>query len=175
MTKAARYELRRGQRSGVSVRTGARAEDLNAAYDLIEHSAKARRIPLPPRRYSLALHAEFAKGGAAASVLADVDGQLASAATLLGYGTKVSWWKGGSTDRGKAAGAGNLVQLAAIQWAKERGFSVYDLGGTDPTRKQYAGIHSFKASLGGDLVEGHLALKTTRSARIASRVKRMLP
>lgn len=172
MSKDARHATRRAERLGVSVRTSKSEKDLETAYGLIERTSEARRFPLPPRAYSRALHREFEKAGHQACVLAIRDGNFVSAVTLIGQGRKVSWWKGGSTEEGHRASAGNLVQLAAIQWAKTRNAGIYDLGGTDPRRKVYEGIHRFKGSLGGRLVERRLGSRTSRLARVGLRALR---
>ena len=174
MSKEARYAARRAEKLGVSVRVADTRADLNRAYDLIERTSEARHFALPPRNYSLALHREFGKEGHQTCVVATLAGTPVSAAALLGSGRKVSWWKGGSTEEGYRASAGNPVQLAAIRWAKDSGFRTYDLGGTDPHRETYAGIHRFKASLGGNLVERTLGNRTTRMFRLASRLLHVL-
>jgi lipid II:glycine glycyltransferase (peptidoglycan interpeptide bridge formation enzyme) len=103
-----------------------------------------------------------------------LNGKIVAAAALLGYGKKVAWWKGGSSAEGYKTSAGNLLQLSAIDWAKRCGFEIYDLGGTDPARPNYAGIHEFKSSLGGTLVTSSVGSRSTSTARLASRVARSL-
>lgn len=172
MGKNAVKHARRAEKLGVSIRISESDSDIEAAYGLIEEASEARRFPLPPRAYSMALHREFGRAGHQACVLALHDGQVVSAVSLIGHGRKVSWWKGGSTEEGYRASAGNLVQLAAIRWAKTRNATVYDLGGTDPRRQVYEGIHRFKSSLGGILVETRLGSRTSRLARLGLRALR---
>ena len=174
MKKEARKKIRRAERLGVTARVIEDEAGTDSAYDLIHATAESKKFPVPPKKYSLALHREFAKVCRQGSAVGFREGRLVSAATLLGYGKKVAWWKGGSISEGYETSAGNLVQLAAIEWAKRCGFEVYDLGGTNPHLQAYAGIHEFKTSLGGELVTTSLGTRSSKTVRLASRVARSL-
>lgn len=174
MTREARKKIRRAERLGVTARVVEDILHVGEAYDLIHATADRKDFPVPPKEYSLSLHREFAKLGRQGAAISSLDGEVVAAASLLGYGRKVAWWKGGSSPEGYKSSAGNLAQFAAMEWAKNCGFEVYDLGGTDPNRPAYAGIHEFKSSLGGDLVRTSLGSRSTPAARLARRVAHSL-
>ena len=174
MSREARREIRRAERLGVSARVVEDLPRVERAYDLIHKAAEIREFPIPPREYSLSLHREFAKLGRQGCAISVLDGEIVAAVALLGYGKKVAWWKGGSSPEGYKSSAGNLAQFAAMEWAKNCGFDVYDLGGTDPNRPAYAGIHKFKSSLGGALITTSLGCRWTATARLARRVAHSL-
>lgn len=168
MHKEARYASRHAERAGVKVTTLEDLDGAKRAYALIDSAAEVRGFAVPPRTWSLALHREFREAGRQAAILATLGGTVVSTATLLGYGGKVAWWKGGSTEEGYRLNAGNLVQVEAVRWAKNAGFELYDLGGTHPTDPEYSGIHRFKASLGGRLVETRIG---RWESKVASRLR----
>jgi lipid II:glycine glycyltransferase (peptidoglycan interpeptide bridge formation enzyme) len=174
MKREARKKIRRAERLGVSAMVVEDQPTVKQAYDLIHETAGSKRFPVPPKEYSLALHRQFATLGHQGCAVALLDGKIVAAAALLGYGRKVAWWKGGSSPEGYKTSAGNLLQLAAIEWSKKSGFEIYDLGGTDPIRSAYARIHEFKSSLGGDLVEMSQGSHSSATARLARRVARSL-
>ncbi len=174
MEKRARHAARRAERLGVKVEQGTDPHTMDQAYEVIESAARERKFPVPPRSYSLALHRAFDSAGAQRCFVARVDGHVVSSVSVLGYGTKVAWWKGGSLREGYRRSAGNALQLAAIHWAKDRGFRIYDFGGTDPRDPTYSGIHRFKASFGGTPVESSVGTRTTALARHALKVRKAL-
>ncbi len=167
MDKRARHAARRAERLGVTVEEVADPDRMNEAYDVVEAAARERDFVVPPRAYSLALHREFESVGSQRCFVARVRGHVVSAVSVLGYGAKLVWWKGGSLPEGYRTSAGNALQVAAIRWARDHRFQFYDLGGTDPLDSTYAGIHSFKASFGGIRTETSTGRRVTALARKA--------
>ncbi len=167
MDKRARHAARRAERLGVGIEVIADPNQMDEAYDVVEAAARERDFAVPPRAYSLALHREFQGAGAQRCFVARVEGRVVSAVSVLGYGVKAAWWKGGSLPEGYRTSAGNALQVAAIRWARDHGFQFYDLGGTDPSDPTYAGIHRFKASFGGVRTETSNGMRMTTLARKA--------
>ncbi len=171
MDKRARHAARRAERLGVTVEEVADPNHMDEAYDVVEAAARERDFAVPPREYSLALHREFEGVGAQRCFVARVGNRVVSAVSVLGYGTKAAWWKGGSLPEGYRTSAGNALQVAAIEWARGRGFRFYDLGGTDPADSTYAGIDRFKASFGGLRTETSTGTRMSTFARRATALR----
>ncbi len=166
MAPEARRKVRKADKLGVTAEGSTSEPALRQAYAIVDASSQLRGFPNPPARYSIQLHREFEREGIQGCVIARLGDRPISAATFLGNGGTALWWKGGSLEEGYATGSGNVVQHAAIAWLKERGVHTYDLGGTNPRQPQYSGIHAFKKSLGGSLVEGVAGTHMSTVARI---------
>src|SRR5438445_11384027 len=115
MKREARKKIRRAERLGVSARVVEDLPRIEEAYDLIHATADTKDFPVPPKEYSLSLHREFAKLGRQGVAISVLGGEVVAAASLLGYGRKVAWWKGGSSPEGYKTSAGNLAQFAAME------------------------------------------------------------
>jgi len=135
---------------------------------MLERTSRVRGFPIPVRSYLAALHDVFGRSGLSVLSLAKRNGEILSVVHVLGARGIASWWKGGSSAEGYRSNASLVAHWKAMQVAKERGFEVYDLGGTHPTNPAYSSIHKFKSSFGGELITGSLGRWSTSAARAAS-------
>src|SRR5437773_2168664 len=103
-------------------------------------------------------------------ILAKQDGRTIAAVHVLGARGIASWWKGGATEEGYSLNAPTVAMATAIQVAAKHGFDTFDMGGTHPTDPKYRGIHLYKSSFGGRLVETFLGHRSTMIARTARRL-----
>lgn len=166
LSKRARNSLSRAIRSGVKGMSASRSEE-KVAIDMLESTSITKGFPIPPKSYLSALHSTFGRSGLSVLAIAKAEDEILCVVHVLGARGVASWWKGGSSADGYRLNASLVAHWTAIQIAKERGFKVYDLGGTHPTNPAYASIHRFKSSLGGQLVLGSLGRRSTLAARAA--------
>jgi lipid II:glycine glycyltransferase (peptidoglycan interpeptide bridge formation enzyme) len=129
---------------------------------VIDSSAEEKQISSPPWRWTVNLHESFQRQGLESIIFSARIGEkgVVSSAHLIGFDRKLALWKAGSTEEGYRSNAGSLVQSKIIEWAKDNGYVIYDMGGTDPRLPVYAGIHRFKSGFGGDLVANTILEKT---------------
>lgn len=167
--KQTRYAVKKALEDGV---TGARAvgHEVEEALDLITSTALEKQFPLPPRGYLAALHESFAKSGLSEFVVAKRDNRLLAVVHVLGARGTASWWKGGSSAEGYSVNGPTVAMWTAIKLLRERGFDTLDMGGTHPTDSTYRGIHRYKSSFGGRLVQTFLGRRSTLAARTARRL-----
>ena len=172
--KQTRYALRKALGNGVKGVIGSKSE-IPGALDLITMTAVKKHFRLPPRDYLAALHQSFARSGMSQFILAKQDGRTIAAVHVLGARGIASWWKGGATEEGYSLNAPTVAMATAIQVAAKHGFDTFDMGGTHPTDPKYRGIHLYKSSFGGRLVETFLGHRSTIIARTARRLTPVNP
>lgn len=172
--KPARKHLRQALDDGV---TGAPAagDEIEEALDLIATTGREKGFPLPPRAYLKALHLAFVASGMSELIVAKRDDKLLAAIHVLGARGVATWWKGGASTEGYAFNAPTVALWTAIQVAAERRFRTFDMGGTHPTDPKYGGIHQYKSSFGGRLVQSYLGSRSTLAARTARRFSSVSP
>ncbi len=102
--------------------------------------------------------------------LAFFENQLAAGALLLGCGSTLIYYIGGSdVNLLRRSGASNYLHWEIIRWAKEQGYHLYDMGGVSAaSRKNDSayGVYKFKKNFGGEYCEyyrGDLAIGPLRS------------
>ena len=167
--KQTRHGLRQALERGVTAATAVGSE-VEEAFDLIASTANEKRFRLPPRRYLAALHQSFARSGLSEVIVAKQDDSLLAAVHVLGARGVASWWKGGATPKGYSENASTVAMWTAIKAAADHGFETFDMGGTHPSDPKYQGIHRYKASFGGRLVQTFVGLRSTLVARTIRRL-----
>jgi len=161
MDKKTRNRVRKAEKLGVSVSFSRAISALKEAYHVIGLASSLRSFSIPSWQYTTKLHECFQKVGCE-SIIALSYGKsdvVTSVAHLIGFDKKLVLWQAGSTEEGYNSNAGSLIQAKAVEWAKQHGYLLYDMGGTDPDDPVYAGIHMFKSGFGGNLVTNKLIEK----------------
>ncbi len=161
MNQQWRRNVKAADRAGVKVRAGERA-DLAAFHEVYRETA-ARDGFLPrPLAYFEGMWDAFAAGpqvtaGARMRLyLAELDGELAAAATVMQVGGHAWYSYGASTTRHRDTRASNAVQWQALREASARGCTLYDLRGITDTvdpGDPLSGLVRFKIGLGAEVVE----------------------
>lgn len=135
-----RYHVRLAQRHGVV------AEPHPADSTAIEqfhqlHAETAARSPVPhqPKDYFSDLLASF--GDQATLVFAVADGRPTSGALLARFGHETSYLFAESAKETRGQGAGAAMVFRCVQWARDRGSTVLDMGGVVNAPK----LRAFKA------------------------------
>lgn len=170
MHKNTRRDIRKARKRHVEVEVSRSTIALKETYALTASVSVEKGFLLPRLKWLECIHKQFSNCGDSISVLASCNGQLVSAGYFLGYDRKMNWIIGGSTSTGYKTDAGTLVQAKIIEWAKAIGYTVYDMGGTNPSDPTYAGIHAFKSNFGGKLVSNDLLRKKTLVGPLVSKL-----
>lgn len=160
-----RYNIRLAERKGVSVRQGA-ADDIPHFYRLLQVTGARDRFGIHSLDYYrtafdlLQDHAHL--------FLAEYEGELLAAIFVTAFGADGIYLYGASGNAHRDRMPNHAVQWAAMQWAKSRGCTRYDLwgipdpegedrekGGETPSRNQGSlpeGLYRFKQGFGGKVV-----------------------
>jgi lipid II:glycine glycyltransferase (peptidoglycan interpeptide bridge formation enzyme) len=125
-----RRNIRRAQRTGVSVRAGDEG-DLGAFYGLVQATGRRQGFSPYPARYYEQIWRSFAPRGQAQLLLAEHAGMTLSAVLLVAFGQSAIYKMGGWSGPGARVRPNELIHWAAIEWARERGYRYYDLEGID--------------------------------------------
>jgi hypothetical protein len=174
MTKECRWAIRKAEKSLVQVEISDSDDLLEEAYSIVSHTANAKNVGIPSFRWILELHARFKACGHSVSAVARHCREPVSAGYFLGYDEKLNWFIGGSTSKGYKLQAGNLVQMKVVEWAKNHGYRIYDVGGTHPIDPRYVKIHKFKSSFGGCLVTNYVLYRDQFYMPFLLRVKGLI-
>jgi lipid II:glycine glycyltransferase (peptidoglycan interpeptide bridge formation enzyme) len=127
-SKGHRADVRRAERTGVSVRTGSDIADLDSFYAIMQATAARAEFGIHTRDYYL--QAWRLAGDAARLLLAsDAAGVDVAAFLIFAYGAEGQYMYSGSDAAGLKSGANHLLQWRALQWVRERGCKLYDFWG----------------------------------------------
>ncbi|HEX6290421.1 MAG TPA: peptidoglycan bridge formation glycyltransferase FemA/FemB family protein [Herpetosiphonaceae bacterium] len=169
-SKGHRADVRRAERNGVTVRVGTTDADLDTFYTIMQATGERQSFAIHARGYYQAALRLF--GDAARLLIAEHDGAALAAFLVFGWGREATYMYSGSTESGLKQGANHLLQWHAIQWARERGCTIYDLWGIPDAFGQMAhassdeqarleqaakehplyGVYRFKKGWGGHVV-----------------------
>jgi peptidoglycan pentaglycine glycine transferase (the first glycine) len=161
MGQSTRRYIRVAAAKGVSVRAGGR-EDLDVFWRCLSATADRQRFEVFRMPYYERMWEVFAKAGRAQLLIAEHGGRALSAILLIGMGDTVEFKTGGwSGERGDLH-PNEAVHWAGMQWAKDNGYSWYDLEGIDrkaagalldgsADRSATKGVTRFKLGFGGEV------------------------
>jgi peptidoglycan pentaglycine glycine transferase (the first glycine) len=153
-----RYNVRLAERKGVSVEQVTRAE-LPAFYDLLVETARRDRFLIRGRAYFETLFDCLEPSASIAMFLARFEGQPIAGALCMGFGPRLTYVYGASSNEHRNVMPNHLMQWHMIRWAKEHGYAIYDFRGVSPVRNgepveaHLAGLNRFKEGFGARYVE----------------------
>jgi lipid II:glycine glycyltransferase (peptidoglycan interpeptide bridge formation enzyme) len=139
MEKRTRWSIRKAESSGVVVENGG----LEAFYELF----KASNPNPAPINYFQSVVESLAPKGMAQIFLAKIGPRYVSGALLLMFGRTVFYKWGASNHQTNRLGAGELLHWRIMQWAKQSGYTRYDLHGA--VIGEPVGATLFKRGFGG--------------------------
>ncbi len=137
-SKGHRADVRRAERSGVTVRVGSTPADLAAFYAIMQATAARAQFGIHSAEYyarafhelsAPAYHTSEHTDGAARLLLAELQGSAVAAFMIFGWGSEGQYIYSGSNDLGLKSGANHLLQWSAIRWVQAQGCRRYDLWG----------------------------------------------
>jgi peptidoglycan pentaglycine glycine transferase (the first glycine) len=163
MKSKTRYNIRLAERKGVTVRQGT-LEDLSPFYALMEETGERDAFGVHTEAYYRRAFELFAPYEQIALLIAEYQGEPLAALMAFAVGTTAAYISGASSSRHRNLMAPYAVQWAAIQWARSRGCTHYDLWGipdVDEAQLEEAftersdglwGVYRFKRGFGGHMV-----------------------
>lgn len=147
-----RYNARLAEKKGVRIVNGNGDEELDRFYGLLESTSKRKHFLVHNRAYYDRMLELFR--GNIRIFLAEYDGITLSGVFLLTFGKYAYYSYGASRREHSNTKSTQGLQWAAIRWAKENGFEVYDFWGIpDNPDKDHPlyGVYKFKEGFGGKI------------------------
>ncbi len=127
-SKGHRADVRRAERTGISVRAGSGMADLDSFYAIMQATAARAEFGIHTRDYYR--QAWQLAGDAAHLLLAsDADGADIAAFLIFATGAEGQYMYSGSDAAGLKSGANHVLQWHALQWVRQRGCKLYDFWG----------------------------------------------
>jgi serine/alanine adding enzyme len=131
-SKGHRADIKRAERSGVTVRFGTQESDVDLLHQMLIATTERKTFDYHTAAYYRTMWRLF--GDAARLFVGEVDGEVVAASLILAWGSTGLYLFAGSTRKGLDSRAGHLLQWHAIRWAKERGATTWDLWGIADAR-----------------------------------------
>ncbi len=152
-----RRNIKKADKAGVKVVPGG-YDELPAFYRLYEETAQRDRfVPRPPEYFQRMWRALSAEDPDRMRLyLAQHDGDVLAAATVLTVGGHAWYSYGASTGRKREVQPNNAIQWQMIRDAHARGATVYDFRGITDTLDEsdpHIGLLRFKVGTGGEAAE----------------------
>jgi lipid II:glycine glycyltransferase (peptidoglycan interpeptide bridge formation enzyme) len=151
-----RYNIRLAERRGVTIRPGA-AADIPAFYQMYAETAARDGFLIRPQAYYRDVWQRFLELGQAEMLLATVEKEIVAGLILFIFGSTAWYMYGASTGRRREMMPNHLLQWAALNRAKARGCTTYDMWGApdvfDESDRMW-GVYRFKEGFGGQVRQG---------------------
>ncbi len=162
MSRKTRYNVRVGERKGITVREGTES-DLSTYYRMVIETSQRQGFSPYPEEYFREMWRVLSPHGYIRLFLAEYESEVVSAQLAIPFGdtmiNKLSVWSGRHGNRRP----NEALQWAAIQWAKSNGYRYYDFEGikTEAARAELRNeplsdafkqtVTSFKLGFGGEV------------------------
>lgn len=147
----ARRNIRKAQKSQVTVEMVERADRLGPIYALLKSVYQRLQVPLVDESFFRSAWDISYPKGMFKVLVARVQGIDIGAMTLLLHKGIVLYWYAGILKEYTSYRAGDLLVWHALEWASQNGFRLFDFGGAGKPQEEY-GVRDFKAKFGGELV-----------------------
>ncbi len=157
MKQKTRYNIRLAGRKGVTIRQGG-LSDLEQLYNMYAETSLRDGFVIRDRSYYLDIWQTFIKDGLAEPLIAEVEGQPVAGLFLFAFAERAWYIYGMSTEQHRDKMPNYLLQWTAMQRARAKGCTVYDLWGAPDEFTEADplwGVYRFKEGLGGEVV-GHI-------------------
>ncbi len=167
MKQKCRYNVRLAEKKEVTVRAW---EDLGGFHRLMEVTGGRDGFGVHSGEYYQKAYELFHPTGMAEILVAEFEGKPLAALMVFALGQRAYYLYGASTDEERNRMPTYLLQWRAIQWAKERGCTEYDLWGVPDADEatleaQFEtrhdglwGVYRFKRGFGGEVKRAAQAL-----------------
>jgi peptidoglycan pentaglycine glycine transferase (the first glycine) len=158
MKSKTRYNARLAARKGVRVEEDNSPEAREYFWRMIEHTAERNGFWVRPGGYHLAMWRVLFDAGRARLFFAAHEGDRLAAMLIYTLGRKYWYAWGASSDEKRNLMPTYLLQWELMRWARERGFTHYDMWGVPPPDKlneshPLYGVYKFKEGFGGEMVD----------------------
>ena len=162
MKQKTRYNIRLAARKEISVRSGSES-DIPVFNQLIQETAMRNEFGVHSPQYYRDAFDLFAPDDVA-MFIAEYMGTPLSAVMVFSHGSRAAYLYGASSSRERQRMPNYAVQWAAMRWAKDKGFTAYDLWGVpdfdgETLEAEFKnrsdglwGVYRFKRGFGGELL-----------------------
>jgi peptidoglycan pentaglycine glycine transferase (the first glycine) len=154
MHQKTRYNVRLATRKGATVRTGTLA-DLPLLYQMYAETAARDGFVIRPETYYHDAWGAFIGTGLAQPLVTEVAGEPVAMAIVFCFGNRAWYMYGASRGAHREKMPNHLLQWEAMQWARTRGCTVYDMWGAPDVLDESDplwGVYRFKEGFGGEFV-----------------------
>lgn len=151
MNQKTRYNLRLAEKKGVTVARGG-LSDLPVFYQLLQETAVRDKFLIRNYEYYKTFYEELAPEGLTELFLTYYDGKVIAGALAFLLGDKAWYIYGASANEYRNVMPNYLLQWRMIQWAKQKGSTLYDFRGVPgdvPEDHPLYGLVKFKKGFGG--------------------------
>ncbi len=151
MRQSTRRKIRTAAKKDVTIRAGG-PDDLPLLYDLYRITGERDDFLTRPLDYYRAAWGSFMEAGLAQPLIAEYGGQAIAHVILLHFADRCWYFYGASSNEERQRMPNYALQWAAIQWAREQGYPVYDFWGAPDTFEESDrmwGVYEFKRGWGG--------------------------
>jgi len=140
--------LRQAERSGLSVRIGSSADEMEAFYGLHLLTRRRQGVPVQPRRFFDAIWRHLVVPGHGAVLLARTPAgrAVAGVVVLVSNGTAIVKFQASDATSWELR-PNHLCYWTAIRWAADAGHHRFEFGRTE---SRHAGLQQWKAGWGGE-------------------------
>ena len=146
-----RRKLRKAEKAGITVETSTDPKIVKTFYKLEVSHAKRQGFVAFSESYLEKQFAAFAKNNEVIMYTAKKDGEILAMNFMIFYGNECSYHYGVSSDLGTKYSAAPLLHLKAMEEARNRGITRYNLWGivgTEEKNHRFYGVSEFKRSFG---------------------------
>jgi lipid II:glycine glycyltransferase (peptidoglycan interpeptide bridge formation enzyme) len=167
MKQKCRYNVRLAEKKAVTVRAW---DDLDGFHRLMEVTGGRDGFGVHSRAYYQKAYELFHPAGVAEILVAEFEGKPLAALMVFALGPRAYYLYGASTDEERSRMPAYLLQWRAMQWARERGCTEYDLWGVPDADEAELeagfetrhdglwGVYRFKRGFGGEVRRAAQAL-----------------
>ncbi len=167
MKQKCRYNVRLAEKKGVTIRSW---DDLDGFHRLMEVTGGRDGFGVHSLEYYRKAYQLFHPLGVADILVAEFDSRPLAALMVFALGKRAYYLYGASTDEERNRMPTYLLQWRAMQWARERGCSEYDLWGVpdedeatleaqfESRHDGLWGVYRFKRGFGGEVKRAAQAL-----------------
>jgi lipid II:glycine glycyltransferase (peptidoglycan interpeptide bridge formation enzyme) len=154
LKQKARYNLRLGEKRGVTIRVGTR-QDLPMLYQMYAETSVRDGFLIRAQDYYDHLWKTFLEKDMVDPLIAEVDGQAVAGIMVYYFAGKAWYLQGMSTNLHREKMPNYLLQWTAMRRARARGCTCYDLWGAPENFSEADplwGVFRFKESIGGQTI-----------------------
>ena len=154
LKQKARYNLRLGEKRGVTIRLGT-GQDLSMLYQMYAETSVRDGFLIRSQDYYEQLWKTFLEKEMLDPLIAEVDGQAVAGIMVFYFAGKAWYLQGMSTNLHREKMPNYLLQWTAMRRARARGCTSYDLWGAPENfdeRDPLWGVFRFKESIGGHTI-----------------------
>lgn len=142
-----RRNIKQARNNGVEIVFGDSDKHLREFYDLHLRTRRSQGVPIQPWRFFTLLKKNLLDQGLGFILLAYKDGQCLAGAVFLHWQKTLTYKYGASVDEGLKLRPNNLLFWTAMEWGCQHGYTVFDMGRTDP---ENTGLRTFKTRWGAE-------------------------